>query len=219
MTPSGGVRGPYRTGIERRRQILDKAIDVFGTRGYTGGSLRQIAGEVGVTPAALAKHFDSKEDLLIEVLRFWEEDNRRFEPDPDARGLTAIEGNTAVMAAHLQRRGFLELFLTLSTEASDSSHPARAFVTARYAATLATFARHIAEAAEDGEIERMPAEQIEGEARALIALMDGLELQWLLDPDMDLVGTFAAQLDATITRWRAGTKQPRRNSPKRLPRG
>jgi len=201
MTTREGARGPYRTGIERRRQIVEKAIDVFGAYGYTGGSLRQIATEVGVTPAALAKHFASKEDLLIEVLRYWEESNRRVEPDPDARGLTAIEANKAVMAAHLQRRGFLELFLTLSVEATGRSHPAREFVTARYTNTLAGFARHIAEAVADGEIAPLSAEQIEAEARSLIALMDGLELQWLLDPGMDLVGTFATQLDATIERW------------------
>jgi Transcriptional regulator len=205
MTKTDGARGPYRTGIERRRQILEKAIEVFGSYGYAGGSLRQIAQEVGVTPAALAKHFGSKEGLLIEVLRFWEEDNRRFEPDIDARGLAAIGGNTSVMAAHVKRRGFLELFLTLSTEASDRSHPAREFVTARYANTLESFARHISEAVDAGEIARMSPRRIEIEARSLIAVMDGLELQWLLDPNMDLVGTFAATLDATIARWRAGS--------------
>lgn len=205
MTKTEGARGPYRTGIERRRQILEKAIEVFGAYGYTGGSLRRIAHEVGVTPAALARHFGSKEGLLVEVLRFWEEGNRRFEPELDARGLTAIEGNTRVMAAHLQRRGFLELFLTLSTEASDRSHPAHEFVAARYAYTLTGFTRQLTEAVVDGEIAPLSQRQIEIEARSLIAVMDGLELQWLLEPDMDLVGTFRAYLDTAIARWRSGT--------------
>lgn len=205
MTKTEGARGPYRTGIERRRQILEKAIEVFGAYGYTGGSLRRIAQEVGVTPAALARHFGSKEGLLVEVLRFWEEGNRRFEPDLDARGLTAIEGNTRLMAAHLQHRGFLELFLTLSTEASDRSHPAHEFVTARYASVLARFRRQLAEAVSDGEVAPMSQGQIKIEARSLIAVMDGLELQWLLEPDMDLVGTFRAYLDAATARWRSAT--------------
>jgi hypothetical protein len=37
----------------------------------------------------------------------------------------------------------------------------------------------------------------------LIAAMDGLELQWLIDPDIDLVALFDEYMDAAITRWTA----------------
>ncbi len=65
-------RGPYRTGIKRRREIVDAASRIFARYGYAGGSLRQIAGDVGVTPAALARHFDNKYGLLQAVLTHWE---------------------------------------------------------------------------------------------------------------------------------------------------
>ena len=43
-------RGPYRTGIRRREQIIDAATAVFAEYGYAGGSIRTIADRVGVSP-------------------------------------------------------------------------------------------------------------------------------------------------------------------------
>ena len=55
-----GRRGPYRTGIRRREQIIDAATAVFAEYGYAGGSVRTIAERVGVSPASLLQHFGSK---------------------------------------------------------------------------------------------------------------------------------------------------------------
>lgn len=52
----------------RRGEILDAAIDVFGRRGYDGGSMREIAEIVGVTEPAIYRHFDSKQALFEELL-------------------------------------------------------------------------------------------------------------------------------------------------------
>src|ERR1700722_3397963 len=67
-------RGPYQKGIRRRREIVDAASRIFARYGY-GGSLRQIANDVGVTPAALARHFGNKYGLLQAVLTHWEDDD------------------------------------------------------------------------------------------------------------------------------------------------
>ena len=65
-------RGPYRTGIRRREQIIGAAIAVFGEYGYAGGSIRTIADRVGVSHATLLQHFGSKEGLLTAVLEEWD---------------------------------------------------------------------------------------------------------------------------------------------------
>ncbi len=36
----------------------------------------------------------------------------------------------------------------------------------------------------------------------MFAIMDGLELQWLLDPTVDMVALFDHYLDEAIERWR-----------------
>ena len=53
---------------ERRRRILDAALEVFARDGYAGASMADLAATAGVTPPVLYQHFDSKEDLFLAVL-------------------------------------------------------------------------------------------------------------------------------------------------------
>ena len=59
---------PEGGGAETRRRILDVAARLFRERGYAGVSLRAIAAEAGMQAGSLYYHFDSKEDLVVEVL-------------------------------------------------------------------------------------------------------------------------------------------------------
>ena len=201
-------RGPYRTGIKRRREIVDAASRIFARYGYAGGSLRQIASDVGVTPAALARHFDNKYGLLQAVLTHWEEENDyRFE---GAHGLEYFRRLPQLVEEHTKEPGLIELLLTVATEASDPQHPARAWAVQRYDHTIKLGIGYLREARELGEIGAMDDEQIEREARAVFALMDGMQLQWLLDPSIPVAQMFKAQLEPTLKRWEEGAKPRRR---------
>jgi AcrR family transcriptional regulator len=48
---------------ERRRRILDGAMEVFAERGYHGASMIEIARRAGITPAVIYDHFASKAEL------------------------------------------------------------------------------------------------------------------------------------------------------------
>lgn len=63
-TPAG-ARLPA---AERRRQLLDVAIDVFADHGLHGASMNQVAKAAGVTKPVLYQHFRSKRELYREVL-------------------------------------------------------------------------------------------------------------------------------------------------------
>ncbi len=47
-----------------RDRVVDAALWAFGTRGYDGTSLDDVAGEVGITKQAVLYHFPTKEELL-----------------------------------------------------------------------------------------------------------------------------------------------------------
>lgn len=47
-----------------RDQILDAARRAFVARGFAGTTLADVAKDVGVTPAALLRHFESKQELF-----------------------------------------------------------------------------------------------------------------------------------------------------------
>jgi AcrR family transcriptional regulator len=49
-------------------KLMKKSEELFFKYGYTGISVDQIAAEAGISKMTLYKHFNSKEDLLVEVL-------------------------------------------------------------------------------------------------------------------------------------------------------
>ena len=46
-------RGPYARSAERRRAIIDAALEVFAAKGYLAGSLQDIADRIGVSQTSL----------------------------------------------------------------------------------------------------------------------------------------------------------------------
>lgn len=59
------IRVPTATGY----LIIDAALDRFAEIGYDGTSMRELARSVGVKPASLYNHFESKEALLWAIVK------------------------------------------------------------------------------------------------------------------------------------------------------
>lgn len=56
------------TGPDRRREILDRAAEVFGECGFHRARMARIAGACGLTGPALYRHFPGKDALLAAVI-------------------------------------------------------------------------------------------------------------------------------------------------------
>lgn len=59
---------------DRRREILDAAMELFAQRGFEATSLRDIAKHLGITPGLVYHYFDSKQKLFDEALECYAED-------------------------------------------------------------------------------------------------------------------------------------------------
>jgi TetR/AcrR family transcriptional regulator len=59
---------PRMSGGDRRRQLLEVAIDIFSKRGFSGTTTREIALAAGVTEAIIFRHFATKQDLYEAIL-------------------------------------------------------------------------------------------------------------------------------------------------------
>ena len=59
-----------------REEILDVALSLFSTKGYEATSLSDVSAMLGVSKAALFKHFDSKEEILFSVMNMMDEEDR-----------------------------------------------------------------------------------------------------------------------------------------------
>jgi AcrR family transcriptional regulator len=175
---------------ERRAEILTAARDVFAERGYRGASLAAVAERVGLTQQGVLHYFPSKDALLIEVLRQRDQDKSTVPHEP--AGLHDVE---RLVAFNATQPGIVQSFTVLSAESVTDNHPAKPFFVERYRGVRA----RIAEAIRDELGDELPAGvTAEGAASLLIAVMDGLQVQWLLSPDeLDmarLVGQFVALL-------------------------
>ncbi len=186
----------YAKGRARRREILDQAMALFGEAGYRGASLREIATRCGLSHPGLLHHFPTKEALLLAVLE------HRDEVDAELlsgrAGLAMLRGLVGLAALNATRPGIVELFTVLSAEATAAGHPAHAYFARRYQATVGTIERAYEQARADGVLQ--PGIEAAAAARQFVALMDGLQIQWLLSHSRpDMAGILRAHLQAQLT--------------------
>lgn len=66
-------RPPRLPAEDRRRQLLDTALDFFSRKGFQGATTKEIAAAAGVTEAIIFRHFASKQDLYTAVLDYHHE--------------------------------------------------------------------------------------------------------------------------------------------------
>jgi AcrR family transcriptional regulator len=172
-------RGSYAKTEETRRSILDAALEVFAQSGYRSGSLRDVALRVGMSEAGLLHHFPNKSALLAAVLERRDEHSRDVvNLDPDA-GSETLTGLIALARYNASIPGVVELYCTVSAEATAPNHPAHNYFIQRYDTTRASVAQAFRTMAERGQL-RLGVDP-DSAARTTIAVMDGLQVQWLLD--------------------------------------
>lgn len=118
------------SGDERRRQILQVAIDLFSKHGFRGTTTRQIAQAAGVSEAMVFRHFATKEDLYGAILgdkACHDEMKFPWEQDPVLREAIekkddyAVFYNIALNAMRKQQAdvGFMRLIFYSALEAHD----------------------------------------------------------------------------------------------------
>ncbi|QKJ20607.1 TetR/AcrR family transcriptional regulator [Microbacterium hominis] len=198
-----GRRGSYAKGIAKREEILTRALDVIAREGMAGTSVKELAAAVGLSQAGLLHYFDSKEELFAEILRKRDEvDSAAFSVPEDLSRATLEDirrGYVGITRHNAQVPGVVQLFAQLSVEAADPGHAAHDFFVARGAQLRGYFADAVARAQADGLITSEVAP--ETIARIFQAVADGLQVQWMLEPDLDM----ADAVDALFTLLTART--------------
>lgn len=189
-------RRPYPKGVRRRQQILDSVIALLAQRGADRASLRTVGEAIGVSHTALRHYFSSRDELLVEAYRAHEARAAGDEPAADESAVGVI-----IEAADRNRSipGLVELYATLTTDALQEQHAVtREFVRDRFRWLRGELAAKIESGQRAG---RIAADIDPLEAAALvIAASDGLQIQWLLDPDAVNVGRSLSILERLFPR-------------------
>ena len=194
MSSGKGTRGPYAKTEARRADILRTSLEAFAERGFQGSSLREIAEAAGLSQAGVLHHFSSKEALLAAVIAEKDAVSVAHFENQDRAVLDALRD---VVVANLEQPGLVRLFATLSAEAINVDHPAHDYFELRYARSRRQLAAALRHGQTQGEVN--PSLDAEVVAGLLLAAMDGLQVQWLLDPQFDML----AALDLLLATLRS----------------
>ncbi|MGO4750410.1 TetR/AcrR family transcriptional regulator [Streptomyces sp. 2MCAF27] len=191
MTNQRKPRGPYRKSAERREQILKAAYEAIDEHGERA-SLQDIADRVGVTQPALTYYFPTRDDLLLAVLER-RDVLGKASAGGAGEGRTLIDNMVASTRHTTDHPGLAKLYVTLSAAATDPQSPAHDYFTERYRGLAAEVGQDFEENQRTGVIRAdEPADHL---ARALLAVLDGLQIQWMHDPTVDI-----AAIAETFTR-------------------
>ncbi|MEV5969108.1 TetR/AcrR family transcriptional regulator [Streptomyces sp. NPDC051921] len=194
-------RGTYAVGDARRQKILDTAVEHFGQWGFHASSLARIANDCGITQGGLLHHFRSKEDLLLSVLAQSEQHDveRLFSEEPESYA-EYLDTLVALIGDNTRRPGIVRMFNVLVGESGNLGHPAHRYFKERYARVLRHTVDLLEAAVERGELRA--GIDCGAVGREQLAVMDGLQIQWALDPEaLDMparVGDFLRRQYAEI---------------------
>jgi AcrR family transcriptional regulator len=190
--------------ISHREQLLDGAIECLRTKGYARTTARDIAAAADANLASIGYHFGSKEALLNEaIMRACEEWTTRlghaaFASSSDAP-LDQMGASWVAMLSSFEELRPVLVGLVEAVGQSAWSDDLRRELAAHYKTSreqVASMVRaSLGDAADDtgGDADVV--------ASFLIAVCDGLVLQWLLDPEETPTGEqLVSSLGSALTR-------------------
>ncbi len=164
-------------GPERRRQLIDTAVEVFARNGYHTTSMNDIAEAAGVTKPVLYQHFASKRDLYLQLLSEVGSELRETiaKATADAAGpRQQIEGGLRAYFGFVSQRGdaFRVLFGSGTRRDEEFAQETRK-VEASIAETVAALI----------EVEGLSTESRLLLANGIVGLAEGASRYWQSNPD------------------------------------
>ncbi|MFH5824756.1 TetR/AcrR family transcriptional regulator [Georgenia sp. AZ-5] len=173
-------RGPGRPRLgseDKRERILHEAFDLFARRGYSATSLNDVARAADISKAGLLHHFESKEALFSAVLE------RR--DAADMAGMEAFDGDVwafldlwvDLVERNAGKPGMVGLYTAMAIGGVDADHPAHPWLHHHFLRAIDQTAEHFERGKVGGVVAPdAPSREL---ARTLVALSDGIQLQWL----------------------------------------
>ena len=163
-----------------RKRILNAALVALADNGPHDDVYGEVSRAVGVSRDAVRDAFPAEHDLLLAVLDLRDTRAEEFMAGPDDPGVDQLRGVVKLIEHNATTPGLVALHWRLSAEATVPGHPAHAYYAERYEAVIAGTAEIFQRMADKGEL----ADGLEptAAARALIAVLDGVQLQWLINP-------------------------------------
>ena len=182
MTESTQGAGKKRERRDRTEDILKEATKIFGIHGFRGTTLSSVAEAVGLSEPGLLHYFPSKVNLLQSVLEYRDrQDIERLMGKFSSGNPPLFTALNKLMTDNEKKPVMIRLFTVLVGESIRKDHPSNDFFKDRYNRARKRIAENLTILSEAGEIKQDV--DIDKVATLIIAMMDGLQIQWLLHPE------------------------------------
>jgi AcrR family transcriptional regulator len=193
------------TADQRRTQMVVAALEIISERGYADTRIADVAERAGVSPALVIYYFKTKDQLLTEAIRYYEESwyavgQRRMEELP-----TAAARIEQIVAMNLLPEADPALWLDFWAQAARNAEvgSVRRKSDERWRDQISSVVLAGQAAGEFREVDAA------GFATCLSSLLDGLTIQIALeDPAVDPVGAFELTMQFCAERlgfsWQPG---------------
>ena len=232
--------GRPRAGSEdKRARILNEAVVLFGEHGYAGTSLADIANAADISKAGLLHHFSSKDELFAKVLERRDREDAlsilvesptsgedvvdapvdtvgnvdtlevAATPDIDVDPWSLLDRYIELLERNVARRDLTAIYTATAVSVLDAAHPAHRWMANHLNGAVERFEASFEAGKAAGLVDpQMPSRLV---ARSLVALTDGLQLQWLCSTtpqtaaaeslDTDLVAEIRLYVDCLRSQW------------------
>ena len=166
----------YKVGLETRDRILDAVRNSLASRGLEGTTISAICGAAGVQAGSFYNLFDSKEQAILAVIR---EAIEAVDPDPQGAG---TDGLADLVHAYVKfitgQPDLARVYIRVGVgEGLGDGATAETFL-AHHGRRVERFAEALTRSGLNTDEARMRAE-------SMLATLNGLAVQWLLDPATD----------------------------------
>ena len=163
----------YRVGLETKDRILEATRLLVGENGLEGTTIKSICERAGILPGSFYNLFDSKEEVVLAVVR---EAIQAVEPDPQAPA--DIHSLVDAYVRFFEEEGDLaRVYLEVAVTRAIRDEQLRGRVTRHHQRRVERFREALA---------AIGSEQPTEMAELLLATLNGLGLRRLLDPEFDL---------------------------------
>lgn len=185
------------TGGDQWARSVDAAIELFRVEAFHAVTLELVAARAGLPLHEVARQFSTSDELVLAVIQVW--NARRMEPIlPIAQDHGAAAFLRAIVVANVADPALMRLLTATVNIAATPGHPMAPLLQRQWIQFHALVQRALAH---DVAIGREPdtMEPARG-AEQLIAVYEGLQLQSMLRPHMDVIEAY----DRAVTRLRDG---------------
>lgn len=204
------ARRRQKRGDARRQQIIEAAVELFSAKGYRSTGLAELADTVEMTNPGLLYYFGTKERLLLEVVAERDRIEHEGREDLDPATIT-LDALVDIARQNVENAVLTRLYVVLAAESLDAGDPLHEFFVQRYDRARRHIGQLVEHVVATGELrDDVEVEQLRGE---ILAILMGLELQWLMDPEgFDLVAMMDGYVRSLRTRLAPPTVTRRRRS-------